>query len=98
MSDLVVELESNVTSSWVQCHDVSTGQLLEFRVTLRGAGFFGPLGARAVRGSWPREWHVDANELEETTKGPLHLPNDAGTECLRSCSLGYSWRPPPQAT
>jgi hypothetical protein len=81
-SDLVVELESNVSSNWVRCHDVSTGQVLEFRVTLRGAGFFGPLEARAVRGTWPREWHVDPEELTKATKGSLHLPNEVGSRCL----------------
>lgn len=81
-SDLVVELEGNAVSNWVQCHDVSTGQLLEFRVTLRGAGFFGPLEARAARGTWPREWHVDPDELEEAAKRALRLPNDVGRRCL----------------
>ncbi|HET7720851.1 MAG TPA: hypothetical protein VFK43_12860 [Acidimicrobiales bacterium] len=81
-SDLVVELDGHAVSRWVQCHDVATGQLLEFRVTLRAAGFFGPLEARAVTGIWPQEWHVDPAELAEATKGALHLPTEVGSRCL----------------
>ena len=81
-SDLIVELEGNVISNWVRCHDVGTGQLLEFRITLRGAGFFGPLEARAVSGTWPTEWRVDPDELEKAAKGALRLPNDVGSRCL----------------
>lgn len=63
--DLVVELESHVTSDWVRCHDAASGQPLEFRVNLRQAGFLGSLEGRAVNGRWPEGWHVDPSALRE---------------------------------
>ena len=80
--DLLTPLEEDVTSSWVRCHDVATGQPLEFRVKLVRAGFFSSLEGRPVTGTWPREWQVDPAALQEAAKGALRLPDRVGPTCL----------------
>jgi hypothetical protein len=80
--DLLVPLDDDVSSSWIRCHDVATGQPLEFRVNLHRAGFFSSLEGRPVEGVWPREWHVDPSALREAATGALRLPDGVGDRCL----------------
>lgn len=80
--DLLAPLDDDVSSSWIRCHDVATGQALEFRVNLHRAGFFSSLEGRPVEGAWPQEWHVDPAALREAAKAALRLPDRVGSKCM----------------
>ncbi len=69
----LADLDDDVESSWVRVAERQSGQLLEFRVTLRG-GVFHSLEGRAVEGAWPSNWHVSDVALGQAAREALELP------------------------
>lgn len=71
--DLLVDLDSNVTSTQVALTDLVSGQELSFSVTLLRGGFFGSLEGRVAGASWPRRWRVNPVEVRSRARGVLVL-------------------------